>query len=186
MRRLVASRVKRAVEINCDAEACPCCARAATIACFAVSASRFDAEVAGAGAGVAGAGSSSGTGVASLSITGSGAGSGFGGALGKGITSPAGSAWVRWVASAADPLTAWLSTTGADCINGPDPKGERDGGGALDGPVEDGREPVLEEVLLGGAAGVLGGAGGADPPLLTGEPLATPLSSSSSGSNLCA
>src|ERR1700739_251600 len=37
MRRLVASSVKRAVEINCDAVAWPCCASAPTTACCTAS-----------------------------------------------------------------------------------------------------------------------------------------------------
>ena len=92
--------------------------------------------------------------------------SALGGLLGKGITSPAGSACTGCTARAADPLTPWLSDRGADCITGPDPKGERGGGGGpLDDIAEEEREP--EDELRGGNAGVLGVA---DPPPLTGPP----------------
>ena|ERR1700758_3630801 len=100
------------------------------------------------------------------------------------MTAPTCAASGRGAANATEPLTAWFSTTGADCvdcINGPEPNGERGGGGALDAEVDERGVCGLDEAARPGA-GVVRGAD--DPPLRTGVPLATPLSNSSSGSSL--
>ncbi len=95
------------------------------------------------------------------------------------MTAPACATSGREDANATEPLTAWLSAMGADCMSGPDPKGERGGGVALVA----GEECGLGEALRVGADDVRGAE---DVPLLTGLPLATELSSSSRGSRRCA
>ena len=89
------------------------------------------------------------------------------------MTAPACATSGREDANATEPFTAWLSAIGADCITGPDPKGER-GGGAL----ETGKECDTGDELREGAEDVRGAD---DAPLLIGLPLATELSSSSRG-----
>src|SRR5215472_14987893 len=152
-RKLVASSVKRAVEINCEALSCPCWARAETIACLTSSDSRPPAT----GLGVVGAadGGMDSSGSASPAETGSrdNSGTALAGTVGKGITSCTASACVRCAAAkAAEPLTAWLSTTGPDCITGLDPNGDLVCGEALAGVVV----RVPEDEGRGGADGVRG------------------------------
>ena len=63
-------------------------------------------------------------------------------------------------------------------------KGKKQGRRGRGQLAEEGRE--LDDEVRGGGEGALGGTGGVDPVLLTGAPLATPLSNSSRGRSLCA